>query len=44
MDERKVRTQILEELLAERILVLDGATGTAIQAHHLTAEDFGGRT
>src|ERR1043165_6415207 len=36
------RTRLLEELLAERILVLDGATGTAIQAHHLTAQDFGG--
>jgi 5-methyltetrahydrofolate--homocysteine methyltransferase len=36
------RTRLLEELLAERILVLDGATGTAIQAHQLTAEDFGG--
>ncbi|HKQ04694.1 MAG TPA: methionine synthase [Blastocatellia bacterium] len=36
------RTKLLEELLAERILVLDGATGTAIQAHQLTAEDFGG--
>jgi 5-methyltetrahydrofolate--homocysteine methyltransferase len=36
------RTRLLEEVLAERILVLDGATGTAIQAHHLTAEDFGG--
>src|SRR3954462_2674952 len=36
------RTRLLEELLAERILVLDGATGTAIQAHHLTAADFGG--
>jgi 5-methyltetrahydrofolate--homocysteine methyltransferase len=36
------RTRLLEELLAERILVLDGATGTAIQAHQLTADDFGG--
>jgi 5-methyltetrahydrofolate--homocysteine methyltransferase len=36
------RTRLLEELLTERILVLDGATGTAIQAHHLTADDFGG--
>ena len=32
----------MEELLAERILVLDGAMGTAIQARHLTADDFGG--
>src|SRR5262245_3794568 len=36
------RTKLLKELLAERILVLDGAMGTAIQARHLTAEDFGG--
>src|SRR5438270_4120628 len=42
MTERQERTRLLEELLAERILVLDGATGTAIQAHQLTAEDFGG--
>jgi 5-methyltetrahydrofolate--homocysteine methyltransferase len=36
------RTKLLEDLLAERILVLDGAMGTAIQACHLTADDFGG--
>jgi len=42
MTERNERTKLLEALLAERILVLDGATGTAIQAHHLTADDFGG--
>src|SRR5215813_12445798 len=42
MMERETRTKLLEELLAERILVLDGAMGTAIQARHLTAEDFGG--
>jgi 5-methyltetrahydrofolate--homocysteine methyltransferase len=33
---------LLEAALAERILVLDGAMGTAIQARHLTAADFGG--
>ncbi|MHC4548360.1 MAG: methionine synthase [Planctomycetota bacterium] len=32
----------LEQLLASRILCLDGAMGTAIQARDLTAEDFGG--
>ncbi len=32
----------LEALLAERILVLDGATGTMIQRHNLTEEDFRG--
>src|SRR5215813_4059334 len=42
MTEREERNRLLEALLAERILVLDGATGTAIQAHHLTAQDFGG--
>src|SRR5215216_167760 len=42
MTEREERTRLLEELLAERILVLDGATGTAIQVHDLTAADFGG--
>src|SRR6188472_4431218 len=30
------------ESLEERVLVLDGATGTALQGVHLTAEDFGG--
>ncbi|HYP27072.1 MAG TPA: methionine synthase [Blastocatellia bacterium] len=42
MNERQERTKLLEESLAERILVFDGATGTAIQAHNLTADDFGG--
>ena len=32
----------LLEALEERILVLDGATGTALQAVDLTADDFGG--
>jgi len=32
----------LEELSAERILVLDGAMGTMLQERQLTAEDFGG--
>ncbi len=36
------RSKLLEELLNERILVLDGAMGTALQQHNLTAEDFGG--
>ena len=34
--------QGLRELLAQRILVLDGAMGTMIQARDLTAQDFGG--
>src|ERR687885_538624 len=29
--------------LAERVLVFDGAMGTNIQRHHLTAEDYGGK-
>ncbi len=36
------RTAALLEALEERILVLDGATGTALQDAHLVAEDFGG--
>jgi len=40
--DRDARTQALYEALAERILVLDGATGTALQGYELTAADFGG--
>src|SRR5438874_4097652 len=36
-----IRTR-LEQLLSERILVLDGAMGTMIQRHKLTEEDFRG--
>src|SRR5215831_8944558 len=32
----------LEEILDERVLVLDGAMGTMLHEQHLTAEDFGG--
>jgi 5-methyltetrahydrofolate--homocysteine methyltransferase len=42
MQSREDRTKLLEAALEERILVLDGAMGTMIQARHLTAEDFGG--
>lgn len=42
MTDRESRTKLLQELLAERILLLDGATGTAVQACDLHAEDFGG--
>jgi 5-methyltetrahydrofolate--homocysteine methyltransferase len=38
----KDRTQELQELIAERILVLDGAMGTMLQQRNLTAADFGG--
>ena len=36
------RAQRLTDALATRILVLDGATGTALQLEDLTADDFGG--
>ncbi len=36
------RSEALAEILAQRILVLDGATGTWLQAENLTATDFGG--
>ncbi|HXO30474.1 MAG TPA: homocysteine S-methyltransferase family protein, partial [Thermoanaerobaculia bacterium] len=36
------RTAALSAALAERVLVLDGATGTALQGFTLTAADFGG--
>jgi 5-methyltetrahydrofolate--homocysteine methyltransferase len=32
----------IEDILKERILVLDGAMGTMIQRHQLTEEDFRG--
>ncbi len=40
--DRDARTQALLEALEERILVLDGATGTALQGYDLTVDDFGG--
>src|SRR2546425_4108228 len=36
------RTARLHALLAERIIVLDGATGTYLQGRDLSAQDFGG--
>ena len=36
------RSEALREVLARRILVLDGATGTWLQGENLTAADFGG--
>ena len=33
----------IREVLRERILILDGAMGTSLQAMNLTAEDFGGK-
>jgi 5-methyltetrahydrofolate--homocysteine methyltransferase len=42
MDSWAQRVQQLQQALGERILVLDGAMGTAIQGLDLAAEDFGG--
>src|SRR5262249_45270506 len=39
---QRERAEALQEVLAERILVMDGATGTWIQGQNLSAEDFGG--
>src|SRR5947209_11422726 len=36
------RIKNLREIMAERIIVLDGAFGTSIQAMNLSADDFGG--
>jgi hypothetical protein len=40
--DRADREAALRAALAERVLVLDGATGTALQGVELTADDFGG--
>src|SRR5215471_531949 len=42
MGERKQRVEQLKEALSKRILVLDGAMGTAIQTKNLGPIDFGG--
>jgi len=42
MSLRSDRAALLVETLRRRVLCLDGATGTAIQALDLTDEDFGG--
>jgi 5-methyltetrahydrofolate--homocysteine methyltransferase len=42
IEERRTRRQALEDVLATRVLVLDGAMGTMLQQRHLTAADFGG--
>jgi 5-methyltetrahydrofolate--homocysteine methyltransferase len=39
---QRERAEALKEVLAERILVLDGATGTWLQGQNLSASDFGG--
>src|SRR5215831_2877327 len=42
MSDPQRRRAALEQAIAERILILDGATGTAIQAMQLGPDDFGG--
>src|SRR5690606_19403130 len=42
VDSRMSRSDLLKEALKKRILVTDGAMGTAIQSYRLTADDFGG--
>ncbi len=42
MSSRAERTSLLEGELSRRILVLDGAMGTALMAANLTAQDYGG--
>jgi 5-methyltetrahydrofolate--homocysteine methyltransferase len=42
-ESRRARTAALPGLLRERIVVLDGATGTLIQGHGLTEADFRGQ-
>src|SRR3954453_7917093 len=41
-EERRNRRDALEDALATRVLVLDGAMGTMLQQRQLTAADFGG--
>ncbi len=41
MDQNE-RQHLLYQQLEKRILVIDGAMGTMLQEHNLTAEDFGG--
>jgi 5-methyltetrahydrofolate--homocysteine methyltransferase len=42
IEEQRIRRQALEDALATRVLVLDGAMGTMLQDRQLTAADFGG--
>jgi len=42
MRDLKESQKALRELLAERILVLDGAIGTMLQPRNLSVADFGG--
>ncbi len=42
--DRKARIKALKEAIGKRLLLLDGATGTALQARNLSAADFGGES
>ena len=42
LDQSAARSVLLHRLLAERILVLDGAMGTMVQRHKLTEADYRG--
>ncbi|MCP5468140.1 MAG: methionine synthase [Deltaproteobacteria bacterium] len=42
LNKQKDRVEILKKSIQKRILVLDGAMGTAIQQRDLSAKDFGG--
>ena len=42
MSSRESRIQALQKALTERILILDGATGTMIQGYKLQEEDYRG--
>ena len=37
------RSKVFEKLIAEKVLVLDGAMGTLIQEHKISEEDFRGK-
>jgi 5-methyltetrahydrofolate--homocysteine methyltransferase len=43
MSIRAERTALFKQLLAERILILDGAMGTMIQSYRLTEADYRGQ-
>jgi len=43
MTDRPLTSRYLSEL-SRRVLIYDGAMGTNIQRHHLTADDFGGKS
>ena len=42
MGKKRLIMQKIEEILKEKILILDGAMGTMIQQYNFTEEDFRG--